>query len=246
MTGVQELTELTTGVNTPWAEQRAERVRISRLMLRKWKRETAYFDNVVTTDESWVYHYDPLMKQQSTQWIPKGAAPPKKICAQKSHLKVMIITFWDQCGLIYTHYCPAGQTVNTAYYEKVLTQLIQAHIPKKPPEYQGGRWKLHQGNARPDVSKRMPEFFAKKKIELVLHPPYLLDLAPCNFYLFLIMKKYLKGRRFKSRDKIVAAVQAILKKLLKNGFPDIMAKWARRWEKCIALGGDYFEGDHSV
>ncbi len=43
----------------------------------------------------------------------------------------MGITFWDRSEMIYMHYCPAGQTVNTAYYKKVIRQLIGAHIPGK-------------------------------------------------------------------------------------------------------------------
>ncbi len=89
-----------------------------------------YFVDVATFDELWVYHYYLKMKQQSTCWVKKGSAPPKKVRAQKSQLKIMVITFWDRRGMIYTHYCPAGQTVNTAYYKKVITKLIRAHVSK--------------------------------------------------------------------------------------------------------------------
>ncbi len=50
-----------------------------------------YFDNVITCDESWAYHYDPKTKQQSTLWVTKGSAPPKKVRAQKSQLKIIVL-----------------------------------------------------------------------------------------------------------------------------------------------------------
>ncbi len=114
----------------------------------KWKHEKAYFDNVVSCNNSWIYHYDLKTKQQSMRWVKKGCAPTKKMRAQKSQLKIMVITFWDRRGTTYEHYCKPGQTANTAYYEKVITQLTCAHILRKQPEYRGGKWKLHRDNAR--------------------------------------------------------------------------------------------------
>ncbi len=64
-------------------EQCAEHAQIWRMMLAKWEHENVYFDNVVTCDKSRVYHYIPKMKQQSTRWVKKWSALPKKVCAQK-------------------------------------------------------------------------------------------------------------------------------------------------------------------
>ncbi len=89
-------------------------------MLAKWKHEKTYFDNGVTCDKSWVYHYDPKMKQQSMCWVKKESALRKKVHAQKFKLKIMMITFWDAWGIVYMYYYLAGQTVNMAYYKKVI------------------------------------------------------------------------------------------------------------------------------
>ncbi len=90
-------------------KERVEHVRILHLMLANWKHETVCFDNVITCDELKVYHYDSKMKQQSTHWVKKGFALPKKLRAQKPQLKIMVITFRDWRGMIYTHYCSAGK-----------------------------------------------------------------------------------------------------------------------------------------
>lgn len=227
-------------------EHKAERVRISKLLLRRWHRNREWFDDVVTCDESWVYHYDPKTKRESTKWVLKGGAPPRKVRAQKSKQKVMVVSFFDQRGMIYTHYCEAGRNINTEYYMEIITQLIRVHIPRKRPEYQGGKFKLHQDNARPHVSKKMIEFFEKKKIELVPHPPYSPDLAPCDFFLFPTLKNMLKGIHFQSNEEIISTVKTCYRRLSKNGFQSVYEAWSRRWKKCIALGGDYFEGDRNV
>ncbi len=40
--------------------------------------DPGYLKRVVTVDESWVYMYELETKQQSTQWLPKGAPRPIK------------------------------------------------------------------------------------------------------------------------------------------------------------------------
>ncbi len=164
------------------------------------------------------------MKQRSTHWVKKGSAQLKKVCDQKSQLKIMVITFWNQRVIIYVHYCPAGQTVNTAYYKKVITQLICAHILRKQLECQGGKWKLTKTIWRPHVSKVMLAFFGKKKIELMPHLAYSSYLVPSDVFLFPDVKKELKGRCFSSREEIIGTVHVILKRLSKNGFEILLEK----------------------
>jgi hypothetical protein len=52
---------------------------------------------------------------------------------------------------------------------------------------------------QPRASAQSPEcekFLTKNSMIRLLHPPYSPDLAPCDFFLFLRMKKVLKGKRF--------------------------------------------------
>ena len=100
---------------------------------------------------------------------------------------------------------------------------------------------LHD-NAPPHRSKLVQEFFAKTRTNVLPHPPYSLDLAPCDFYLFPSMKKYLQGRRFVSSDEVKAASQDALREVAKNGFQQCFQKLYERWQKCIVAQGDYFEG----
>jgi len=54
----------------------------------------------------------------------------------------------------------------------------------------------------------------------------------------------LKGGHFDDNDDIrsntMAALKAIPQKQLQNCFEG----WTRRWHRCIASQGEYFEGDH--
>ena len=75
------------------------------------------------------------------------------------------------------------------------------------------------------------------------HPPYSPDLAPCDFFLFPKMKLQLKGRRFDGLEDIQRESQNVLGKLREQDFQHAFHQWQRRWVRCVAAQGDYFEGD---
>ena len=101
-------------------DDRQKRVAASKSFMRQWKSGgDRFLDRIVTTDETWLYYYDPETKQQSSQWVTKGSGPPEKARVCKSAGKTMCIMFMDRSGILLTHFVPRGQTVNAAYYSKV-------------------------------------------------------------------------------------------------------------------------------
>jgi hypothetical protein len=77
------------------------------------------------------------------------------------------------------------------------------------------------------------------------HPPYSPNLTPSDFVLFLKAKEILKGRHFDDTDDIRNNTTAALKAIPQNEFQNCFEAWTRRWHRCIASQGEYFEGDHS-
>ena len=51
----------------------------------------------------------------------------------------------------------------------------------------------------------MMDFFAENSIQLVTHPPYSPDLAPCGFFLFPTVKEKIRGTKFDSPGEAVEA-----------------------------------------
>jgi hypothetical protein len=84
---------------------------------------------------------------------------------------------------------------------------------------------------------------------IVLHPPYSLDLALCDFTLFPKLKMKLKGRRFETVSDIQRGSQresqAVLDSIKENDFHGAFEAWKKRWDCCIHSQGDYFEKDGS-
>ena len=76
-------------------------------------------------------------------------------------------------------------------------------------------------------------------IKTVLRSPYSPDLAPCDFWLF----PKLRGCRYETIDGMKEAVTKVTDTLTQENFHGSFQKLLERYYKCIATGGDYFEGD---
>ena len=73
----------------------------------------------------------------------------------------------------------------------------------------------------------------------VSQPPYSPDLAPCDFSLF----PRLRGCCYETIDEMKKAVMKVIDKLTQEDFHAAFQKLLEWYNKCIAAGGDYFEGD---
>ena len=76
-------------------------------------------------------------------------------------------------------------------------------------------------------------------IKTVPQAPYSLDLAPCDFWLF----PKLRGCRYETIEEMKKAVTKVIDTLVQEDFDGAFEKLLERYNKCIAAGGDYFEGD---
>jgi len=94
------------------------------------------------------------------------------------------------------------------------------------------------------TNKSKEEFLATKQITVLEHPAYSPDLASNDFFLFPKIKEILKGRNFDDIDDIRTNTMAALKAIPQNQFQNYFEGWTRRWHRCIAFQGEYFEGDH--
>ena len=91
---------------------------------------------------------------------------------------------------------------------------------------------------------RAAKFLATKQITVLEHPAYSPDVAPSDFFLFPKIKEILKWRHFDDIDDIRNNTTAALKVIPQNQFQNCFEGWTRRWHRCIASQGEYFEGDH--
>ena len=76
-------------------------------------------------------------------------------------------------------------------------------------------------------------------IKTVPHRPYSPDLAPCDFWLFSM----LRGCRYETIEEMKEAVTKVIDTLTQEDFHRAFQKVLELYNKCIAAGGDYFKGD---
>lgn len=107
---------------------------------------------IVTTDESWIYLYDPQLKQQDKEWLRSGEPRPQKLCREIATGKIMIITFFDAHGLIYYEYVQRPQTVNQKVFRDIFTRFHEAYLHRRPNCAVRGRRFIHMDNASPHTT----------------------------------------------------------------------------------------------
>ena len=76
-------------------------------------------------------------------------------------------------------------------------------------------------------------------IKTVPSPPYSPDLSPCDFWLF----PKLRVCRYETIEEMKEAVTKVIDTLTQEDFHEVFQKLLERYNKYIAAGGDYFEGD---
>ncbi|KAM7308721.1 histone-lysine N-methyltransferase SETMAR [Ixodes scapularis] len=138
---------------------------------------------MVTSDETWVWHYEPESKRQSMECKHAGSPVNKKFKSQQSTRKGMLTVFWDMQGPITISFLEEGSTVNSANYCQVLRQ-VKKDMKNKRRGHQSKGVFLHHDNARPHTAALTVQTINELSWELLPHPPYSPEVAPSDFHLF--------------------------------------------------------------
>ena len=119
-----------------------------------------------------------------------------------------------------------------------LREFRKRSCRKRPSLFKSGQWYFQQDNALVHHSILVTDYLTKIGIKTVPQPPFSPDLAPCDFWLF----PKLRDCRYETIEEIKEAVRKVLDTHTQDGFHGAFQKLLERY-KCIAAGGDYFEGD---
>ena len=195
-----------------------------------------FLSRLVTTDETWLYHYDPETKQQSMEWRHSGSPRPQKFRVQKSARKFLDSIFWNQDGILLIDYLPKGQTINTEYYSYLVVQLKDILKGKAREKVTKGVFSLHD-NVPAHTQKKL----AYQGFKYLDHPPFSPNLAPSDYHLFSGLKKQLKGRHFSSEAEVIAVAETWLDGQPFECFLSALKRLGQRAKKCIELLGEYVE-----
>ena len=109
---------------------------------------------------------------------------------------------------------------------------------KSPALFKSVRCLFHQDNAPVHNSILLTDYLTKMGIKTVPNPLYSPDVGPCDFWLFL----KLRGCRYETIEEMKEAMTKVIDPLIQEDLNGVFQKLLERY-KCIAAGGDYFEGD---
>ena len=221
--------------------QKADRMEASSELLGFYKSDPADFcARIVTRDETWIHHWDPESKQESMHWKHPDSPPPKKFRTQPSAGKIMATIFWDSSGVLLIDYMPHKTTINGPYYAALMDRLRESIKEKRRGKLTKGVLLLHD-NAPAHTARVAQAAIRNCGFEQLNHPPYSPDLAPSDFYLFRLLKKELRGRRFRDDNELKSTTEGWLESREENFFLKGIQELEHRWTKCINVGGDYVE-----
>ena len=221
-------------------EQKLKRMLVVSQHLRRFRRDPAFLNRIVASDESWAHSWEPELKRQSAEWRLPEEGRPMKAKRSQGGLKVLHVTFFDQHGVILDWPVPVGTTVNGEYYQWILREKVRPAVRRKRPNLLDEGVILHD-NASPHFKRCVVEMLAQWEWEVLSHPPYSPDMSPCDFFLFAAIKEPLRGQRFQSEEAISAAWKASIDQVNAAGTEQGIMRLPHLWEKCVAADGAYFE-----
>jgi hypothetical protein len=151
---------------------------------------------------------------------------------------LMLTVFWDSQEVLLAHFQKRGENVNSALYCEVLLKFRDA-IHRKRPGQLAKRVLLHHGNARSHTVWATQERLQELQCELLEHLPYSPDSAPSDFHLFDPVNSHLGGKHFADDKEFETKVQKWLRQHSKDFYAAGFDALAKRWDKCISVGGGY-------
>ena len=140
-----------------------------------------FLKHVITGDESWIFRVWSQNQRLSLEWHTSNSPCLKKARMSKLKIKSMLICFFNSQGGVHKKFVPQGQTFNKQYYREVHEWLRERvhHVWPKIVD----TWMVRHGNAPCCTAISVNEFLTKKGIPVVLQPPYLPYLSPCDVFL---------------------------------------------------------------
>ena len=194
-----------------------------------------FFDSIVTSDESWIHHYDPLNQLEAKIWKRLGEQTPTRLRQERSTGKIMMIIFWDKDGVLFIEYLPCGTTINGLCHASIIERLRSVIMEKGRGKVSREVLLLHD-NAPIHKCNVVQAGF----IELN-HLAYCPNIAPSDYHLLSNLKKFLGGKNFNSDDEAVTTVEDYLIGLDSEFFCKGIQSLPDCWQRVVTSEGQYIQ-----
>ena len=126
------------------------------------------------------------------------------------------------------------------YVNNSLPKIFQAWCKRRPQTGVRGLL-LHHDNASAHTAAVTLDFLAASNVQLVTHPPYSPDLAPCDWFLFPSIKRQMKGKQFQSAEDARALFEGVILDIPQSTWSGAIESWFERKAKCVHGKGGFFK-----
>ena len=199
-------------------------------------------EEIVTGDETWIYHIQPDSKAKNKVWVSSEGDKPVIARHCKTSNRMLYVILFDSKGSVLQIPVPKGSSVTGKFYrESVLTQLVDFYQRHRPRTGVSAASKLLHDNATAHKSATLQEYLKESGLNVLDHPPFSPDLAPCDFWLLPRLKEMLARQRFESRCGIGSVVYQCLQHIPKEDYRAAFQKWVDWCKICVEADRAYFE-----
>lgn len=160
-------------------ENRQKRVEISKQLLRILE---GGFRNIITGDETWIHFYTTASKEANKVWLTSEENRPQIAKTAQNSKKCMFCIFFGVDGVVARVVVPKGSTVTGSLYADNILPEVFLKFKEMTGRSSVRDVMLHHDNAAPHTAKVTTKYLKKERVELLPHPPYSPDLAPCDFF----------------------------------------------------------------
>ncbi len=200
----------------------------------KWR-----LSDVMTGDESWIYHRKINKRAINSSWVYEGEEPRTVVKRDRYEPKSMFSIFFKSTGPLHIDCMDKGVTIDHKYYIDNCLKPTLATLKQQRPTSGLKNMKILHDNAKPHVHINVKNFLEQEGITIIDHPPYSPDLAPCDFWLFDEIKRRLHDHC--DAESLMCQITDILNLIPKDEYLKTLKKWLERMQLCIDNEGDYFE-----
>ncbi|GFS24224.1 dihydroorotate dehydrogenase (quinone), mitochondrial [Elysia marginata] len=224
-------------------DQKRERVRCATELLNIFERHgPKRLSNMVTGDETWFPFFIIPPKRLNCIWVDGQGDRPIVSRPGFQSRKRMFTVFFNYSGPLVVDILLQDTTMTAIYYvQKVLSQVKSA-INEQRPKVRTSRTLLLHDNAGPHKARATTQSLRELGIQVLPHPAYGPDLAPCDFWLFPNLKDRLTGWKFDGIQDLAKAMNSELRTIPEEDYQGVFRKWQIRPKHCIKSHGEYFEG----
>ncbi|GFR68440.1 transposase [Elysia marginata] len=152
--------------------------------------------DIVTGDEIWLPFFIIPPNRLNRMWVDGQGDRPAVLRPGFQSRKRMFTVIFNFSGPLVVDILSQDATMTAPYYIQNVLSQVKSAANEQRPKVSTSRTLLLYDKAGPHKSRATTQSLRELGIQVLPHPAYSPDLAPCDFLLFAILKDRLAGRKF--------------------------------------------------